>query len=48
MIRKEEQEISENTLVTQPLGSNRKSGRPRLRWRDEVNKGARMFGIRNW
>jgi hypothetical protein len=26
----------------------RKVGRPRDRWRDEVEKDARMLGLRNW
>ena len=47
VIRKGEQEISKKILLAQPLGS-RKRERPRLRWREEMAGGTRVFGIRNW
>ena len=29
------------------ISSSRKTGRPNLRWRDDVDKEARVLGIRN-
>ena len=46
-MRKIGQKVSEKVLFAQPLGG-RKRGRSRLRWRNEVDENARMFGIRNW
>ena len=46
MMRKEDQEIANETLFTQPLGS-RKRGRQRLHGRDKLDENARMFEIRN-
>ena len=47
MMRKENQEINIKIFLAQPLGA-RKRGRPRLRWRDQVDEDARKFGVRNW
>ena len=47
VIRKEGYAISKKILLAQPLGS-RKRERPRLRWREEMAGGTRVFGIRNW
>ena len=45
-MRKEEEEINKNILLTQSL-SCRKRGRPRLHRRDKVDEDARMFAIKN-
>ena len=42
MIRKEDQDISQKIFLAQPLGS-RERGRPKLRWKDEVDKNATNF-----
>ena len=44
---KQDKKINEKILLAQPLGS-RNIGRSILHWRDEVDKDARMFEIRNW
>ena len=43
VMRKKDQEISKQLLL-----GNRKRGRPRLRWKDEKDEDAKIFGIRNW
>lgn len=45
--RKEDSEICKMIWSAQPEGS-RKRGRPRLRWKDEVDGDARDLGLRNW
>jgi hypothetical protein len=34
-------------MYATPIGQ-RKTGRPKARWREEVGKDARMLGIRGW
>ena len=46
-MRKEGQEFGKKISLAQPLG-DRKRGKSRLFWRDEVDEDARMFEIRNW
>ena len=45
--RKEDFEICKRIWSTQPEDS-RKRGRPRLRWREEVDGDARELRLRNW
>ncbi|PSN35196.1 hypothetical protein C0J52_22960, partial [Blattella germanica] len=45
--RKEDSEICKMIWSGQPEGS-RKRGRPKLRWKDEVDGDARDLGLRNW
>ena len=47
MIKKQAQEINKNISLVHPLCSMTR-GRPRLRWRDEVDDDARVIEKRNW
>jgi hypothetical protein len=45
--RMDENCMPRRLMCVQPEGL-RKVGRPRDRWRDEVEKDARMLGLRSW
>jgi hypothetical protein len=45
--RMNEEALPRRIMYVTPIGQ-RKTGRPKARWREEVGKVARMLGIRSW
>jgi hypothetical protein len=45
--RMDEEALPRRIMYVTPIGQ-RKTGRPKARWREEVGKDARMLGIRSW